>query len=241
MFGQVLFLPGRFHRSTTKLSDSNVVRQRQRGTRRRGEQTRERIVEAAMRVIAREGVRGTTHRAVATEADVQLSLTTYYFRNLGELISAAFTMFMERDREDVAKRWTLAFRYLDRFDQEALQHAETRDRIVKYVTHRIVEHMRENLEIRPEGLAIEHHFFFEALVDPELKRLSELHRERLLAPVLRFCRYFNASDPDTDAELLLGTITRLEYESLLVDARAIDYRSIRRQVHRIVNWIINAS
>ena len=158
----------------------------QRGTRRRGERTRQKILEAAMAVIARDGVRGTSHRSVAREARVQLSLTTYYFRNLGELISEAFQMFMERDREDLATRWTLAFQYLDRFNEEELREPDARRRIERYVTQRIFEHIRENLEEKPEGLAVEHHFFFEALVDPELKRLADLHYTRLMEPILKF-------------------------------------------------------
>lgn len=209
-----------------------------RGSRHKGEKTRQKILAATMAVIAREGVRGTTHRAVAAEAGVQLSLTTYYFKNLGELISEAFRMFMERDREDMAERWQKAFRYLDRYDRAGMAEPANQKRIIEYMSQRIINHIREKLEHLPEGLAVEHHFFFEAMLDTELKELVEVHRQRLLDPVVRFCRYFNARSPEVDAELLLGTITRLEYESLLLEPEAIDYRSIRRQVRRIVGWVV---
>ena len=48
----------------------------------KGEQTRNKILEAAIEVIAKLGVKGTTHRAVALQADTQLSLTTYYFKDI---------------------------------------------------------------------------------------------------------------------------------------------------------------
>ena len=50
--------------------------------------------------------------------------------------------------------------------------------------------------------------------------------------------YFNTRDPETDASLLFGTITRLEYQGLLSDPDNIDYRSIRNEVRRIVGWIV---
>ena len=50
------------------MGESTVVKLKRRGTRPRGEQTRQKILEATLRVIARDGVRGTTHRAVAREA-----------------------------------------------------------------------------------------------------------------------------------------------------------------------------
>jgi len=207
---------------------------------RKGERTRRRILLAAMKVIAREGVRGTTHRAVAIEAEVPLSLTTYYFKNLGELISEAFRLFMDRDRDNLAQRWVQAYQYLDRFDKNDLATKPVRTRITEYMTKRIVDHMRKNLEKSPEGLAIERHFFFEALADPELTELADLHRSRLLEPIKRFCAYFKCKDPAVDAELLLGAITRLEYESLLLDPAEINYRRIRSQIHRLVGWIVHS-
>lgn len=210
----------------------------QRTPRRKGERTRQRILQAAMKVIAREGIRGTTHRAIASEAGVQLSLTTYYFKDLPELISETFRLFMERDREDLAERWSKAFAYLDRFSEEEFADLRVQKRITDYLTRQIVDHVRDNLENTPEGLAIEHHFFFEALMEHELIELTELHRQRLLKPLVRFCAYFNPMYASTDAELMLGTITRLEYEALLVEPKHIDYRKIRRQVRRMVSWIV---
>jgi DNA-binding transcriptional regulator YbjK len=222
------------------MAESKVVEITRRGTRPKGEMTRQKILAATLRVIARDGVRGTTHRAIAKEAGVQPSLTTYYFKDLGELISLAFEVFMERDYETLAAQWQKAFRYLDQFSPEELRQAETRRRIVEYCTKRIVDHVRHGLTEHPEGLAVEHHFFYEALNEPRLQELSALHRSRLLQPIVRFCEYFNAEDPETDANLLFGTITRLEYQALSSAPDQIDYRSIRNEIRRIVGWIVNS-
>ncbi|WP_414819992.1 TetR/AcrR family transcriptional regulator, partial [Shewanella colwelliana] len=43
-----------------------------------GEARRIAILEATLRLIVKEGIRGVRHRAVASEADVPLASTTYY-------------------------------------------------------------------------------------------------------------------------------------------------------------------
>lgn len=50
---------------------------------------RTRIVDAALRVIAADGLAGLSHRTVAAEADVPLGSTTYHFGSLDELLVAA--------------------------------------------------------------------------------------------------------------------------------------------------------
>ncbi|MEU2241835.1 TetR family transcriptional regulator C-terminal domain-containing protein [Streptomyces sp. NPDC018338] len=57
--------------------------------RRHDPERRERIVAAALRVVARSGLAGLSHRTVAAEADVPLGSTTYHFASLDELLVAA--------------------------------------------------------------------------------------------------------------------------------------------------------
>lgn len=50
---------------------------------------RQRIIDAAIRVVGRSGIAGLSHRTVAAEADVPLGSTTYHFTTLDELLVAA--------------------------------------------------------------------------------------------------------------------------------------------------------
>ncbi|MEV0776062.1 TetR family transcriptional regulator [Streptomyces sp. NPDC050428] len=50
---------------------------------------RQRIIDAALRVVGRSGIAGLSHRTVAAEADVPLGSTTYHFASLDELLVAA--------------------------------------------------------------------------------------------------------------------------------------------------------
>jgi TetR/AcrR family transcriptional regulator, regulator of biofilm formation and stress response len=61
------------------------------GRRARGEARRRRLVDAALAVVARDGVAGLTHRAVAEEAGVPLASASYHFDGIDDLIVTALT------------------------------------------------------------------------------------------------------------------------------------------------------
>ncbi|MEV4174715.1 TetR family transcriptional regulator [Nonomuraea sp. NPDC049709] len=52
---------------------------------------RDRLIDAALTVIAERGVAGTTHREIARAADVPLGSMTYHFASLEEVLAEAFT------------------------------------------------------------------------------------------------------------------------------------------------------
>jgi TetR/AcrR family transcriptional regulator, regulator of biofilm formation and stress response len=51
---------------------------------------KERILDAALTVIAGRGVHGTTHRRIAAEAEVPLGSLTYHFEGLDAIVEQAF-------------------------------------------------------------------------------------------------------------------------------------------------------
>ncbi|CAL9411354.1 TetR/AcrR family transcriptional regulator [Streptomyces sp. enrichment culture] len=57
--------------------------------RRHDPERRQRIIDAAIRVVGRKGIAGLSHRSVAAEADVPLGSTTYHFTTLDALMVAA--------------------------------------------------------------------------------------------------------------------------------------------------------
>ncbi|MGW1069863.1 TetR/AcrR family transcriptional regulator [Streptomyces aureus] len=68
---------------------------------------RQRIIDAAIRVVGAKGIAGLSHRSVAAEADVPLGSTTYHFRTLDDLMVAALRQVNEGFAEVVAARGTL--------------------------------------------------------------------------------------------------------------------------------------
>ncbi|MEU2731967.1 TetR family transcriptional regulator [Streptomyces griseoviridis] len=67
-----------------------------RRTRRHDPRRRERVLDAALDVLARDGVAGITHRKVAARADVPLGSVTYHFASLTELCARAFARYVQQ-------------------------------------------------------------------------------------------------------------------------------------------------
>lgn len=75
--------------SSPKAAASRSDDSPQRAARRHDPERRERIIEAALTVIAENGVAGTSMRLIAREADVPLGSMTYHFKDREELLSEA--------------------------------------------------------------------------------------------------------------------------------------------------------
>lgn len=60
------------------------------------------IAERALRVLAKLGSRGLTHRAVDDEAGLPRGSTSYYFRTRDQLVASAAARLLEDDERDVA-------------------------------------------------------------------------------------------------------------------------------------------
>jgi TetR/AcrR family transcriptional regulator, regulator of biofilm formation and stress response len=67
----------------------------ERRTRRYDPDRKTRILDATLDVIAEHGTAGTTHRHVATRADVPLGSLTYHFAGLIDLQAQAFTRYVQ--------------------------------------------------------------------------------------------------------------------------------------------------
>ncbi|MFF5265536.1 TetR/AcrR family transcriptional regulator [Actinomadura viridis] len=116
-------------------------------SRRDPEARRRAIIEAAGRLIAEVGVGGVTHRRVAAEAGVPLGATTYYFKDLDDLIEATIA----RTAADCAE-WLDAWqRDLDAGADVAASLAEaTAEYLADPVRHRTHNEMYAAAAHRPE-------------------------------------------------------------------------------------------
>lgn len=65
---------------------------------------RQRIIDAAIRVVGERGIAGLSHRTVAAAADVPLGSTTYHFATLDELLVASLRQCNEAYFREVEER-----------------------------------------------------------------------------------------------------------------------------------------
>ncbi|GAA2231003.1 TetR family transcriptional regulator [Streptomyces amakusaensis] len=65
----------------------------------KGERRKRELIEATLRVVAREGVAGVSHRAVAREAEQPATAAAYHFKSIDDLLTAALTSCMDEDAD----------------------------------------------------------------------------------------------------------------------------------------------
>lgn len=63
---------------------------------------RERLIEATIRVIAREGLASTSTRKIAAEAGMNLAMLHYYFGNKDDLLTAVYQSILQTVRAIIA-------------------------------------------------------------------------------------------------------------------------------------------
>lgn len=206
----------------------------------KGAETRDRILTATLEVIATLGVKGVTHRAVAKQAGVQLSLTTYYFKSLNEMIVAAFEKFAQKGRVEQEPLWREIDGFLEGLKQAHggdLQTEAARVAIAAHLIDLTTEYLFEQVTSRRLGLAVEQAFFHESSLAAELCQSATEHHQRLLAPMIELCAVIDPdADATVDAEILLGTITGMEYRHLRMAPEQINRDRIRKLLSRQIAW-----
>jgi TetR/AcrR family transcriptional regulator, regulator of biofilm formation and stress response len=136
-------------------------------TRRHDPQRKDRIVDAAIGVIAEHGVAGTTHRLIAAAADVPLGSLTYHFSGLEDLRAQAF--------QRHAERMSVVYesRFLDVHTHEALIEA-------------ITDLIHGDADADADDWAVAYELYLAALRDPALRTITETWMRASRAVLERF-------------------------------------------------------
>ena len=188
-----------------------------RKTSRQGsEQRRLAILHAALRVMAHDGVRGLRHRAVAKEAGVPLSATTYYFKDIHDLLADAFALFSnETMLTFVDPFWSRANEWVRSYPKGLRQNPalviEVADHMGAMGANYILTRVREHRE----QLMLEHAFWYAALHDARMYAMALQHGRRVLGNFIQILDYVGAHEIELGAKSILMTVRRLEYEGML--------------------------
>ena len=193
----------------------SVQYQGRKASRQGSEQRRQQILDAAMRIVVRDGVRGVRHRAVAAEAGVPLSATTYYFDDIQDLLSDTFAQYVERSAAYMAKLWenteVVLRQLLSRGDGSPSSRARLADEVAKMTA----EYVQRQLHNRRDFLMAEQAFRQEALLCPRLAELVKLHEQILLRGACQLLQVVGSRQPQQDAIVLTAIIEQMEYQGLL--------------------------
>ncbi|MCJ8321377.1 MAG: TetR family transcriptional regulator [Colwellia sp.] len=204
----------------------------------KGEKTKQHILNTTIAVLATQGIKGTTHRAIAKEANIQLSLTTYYFKDIQELIHQAFQLNSAQTIALASITWQNAFNILDNISIQDLEIAKVKQQLCDDFSTMASEYIFQKIINQANSLAVEQLLFTEIQITPELRTLAQQHKSALILPFLRLCQHFNKQDPQIDADIMLTILTQLEYRHLAVPINEINKEELYLVTRRVIAWVI---
>lgn len=196
------------------------------------------ILEATLRIAATDGLRGIKHRAVAREAGVPLAATTYYFRDIHELISDSFMLFAEKARDNLEGFYDTINLVLDTIPVESLRRGGPgRQEVVNRLATISTAYLHEQFTQRRQQVLAEQVFLMEALRDDRLSGLARSYREAWTAGLRQILERLDSPSPARDASLLVNVTLGMGYDTLL-NGRTVDYSALSETVERVIGLVL---
>jgi DNA-binding transcriptional regulator YbjK len=188
----------------------------------RGERRREELLEAVLRLVAREGVAAITHRAVAREAGVSHRLTTYYFETKEQMLGEAFRH--------------LSARSLERTERASKSVASARGRATALETaiDAVADAVLGGLRAEAGGAAAEFSLVLEIARQPGLGAAYAAWQERVAAILCEHARALGSDDPEADAHIIVAMLRGLQLEVLASPGPAPSRAALRALLARVL-------
>ncbi len=184
----------------------------------KGERRREEILRATLRVIGAHGADAVTHRAVAAEAGVPVSATTYYFASKDELLEQTLLLAAREETERIERL------VLDLAPQE-LSASDWAAAVAAMIARDVRDEPDRHVALFELGLEATR---TEALRG-ELQRWQEAHIR--LAEL--GCRAVGSDEPAQDARLVVAALTGLMLEQLASGRDDFEHEVLRPALERL--------
>ena len=204
-------------------------------TRASAQQRRLAILEAALRIMAREGLRAVSHRSVAAEAGVPLAATTYYFSDLEDLITESFLHWSQAQRRVVGDQLAASlalYEHVTPGDVDALV-AALADAASGYVIEQARTHRADRV--------LEFAFLHEAARLPRLRAVVQDRQPEDRRALERFHATIGSRNPEIDAQVSHSLMLGLEKSVLLDDVRGFDREAIRAVLEHHLRAVLGSA
>ena len=189
----------------------------------RAEETRRNVLDATLRVLARVGPHGVTHRAVAAEAGASVRAATYYFASRDELLQEALAHYTR----GAIERFRLIEQALESAGSISVNDAA--DALAAIVLADVVGDR--------VGLIAEYELALEAARAPALERTYREFQAALEAMLATHARALGAAEPKVAARLVLATLRGLEIEALARPSEKPDQKAIAKLFRRLLSGL----
>ena len=184
-----------------------------------GVRKKQTLVEAVLRLLAREGMGSITHRAVAVEAGTSLRSTTYYFATKEDMIREAFRYFVTCSLERIDRIRDLAS--ADKID-------------VATGARLIVDQVAAESEDPNTSWAAEFELVLGVSRDPALAPEYLDFQVKLEERVQLMMKELGSPHSARDARIVLGFLRGFELEQLTRPDRPLSKRALVADLTRLL-------
>jgi DNA-binding transcriptional regulator YbjK len=184
----------------------------------RGKERHERLLEATIELIGREGVDAVTHRRVADLAKVPLGSTTYYFASRDQMLVDALKEFGRQEIESLHARFA-----------ELPSGRPSKRRYVDELVEFLVPQVNDD----PWRTLAQYTLLVEAARRPELSELARDWNQAWLAVLKDLFVTLGANQPELEARMLLAMLDGLLIEQLAAPDPAFASDVLRPALQRM--------
>ena len=185
----------------------------------RGKKRKVEILDAALLIIARDGLSNLTMRTLAAEARIPLGATTYYFSSKSAIITDAFQLHAERETARVF----------------ASTRGISPGRSVEALANELANFLVKGLTQHRNQLIAEYELLIGATREQGLAALSRSWQVPMRRELRDVARRLGSPKPAVDAQVLLALLAGLEVDHLSAEPSATDSARIRSILRRSVS------
>ncbi|MBM7062970.1 TetR family transcriptional regulator [Pseudomonas sp. UL073] len=185
----------------------------------KGEQRRQSLIAAALRLIVRDGHHSLSLRSVAKEAECSHGSVAYYFGSKGALMSAA----IDHACEQIASSFSAIAPDLEASAGDPLQFAAL---IAQYNTRLLIDDRSMGIAVYELNLAGAH----DASLRPALSKWGRIHAGICREAFLKL----GSQDPDADFAFVLHAIGGLVIAQLSLPRKDFEQRVFLPAIERLI-------
>lgn len=205
----------------------------------KGERTKNLILASTIAVLSERGIKGTTHRAVAKHADIQLSLTTYYFKDIHALVQQAFALNSENLISTLTNLFAPILKLVNQYSKLELRKVSLRVELREQLTELFMALIKTDVSKNRKQLIVEQQLLSELQVSPALHFAAKHYHDVQLAPYLELCQRFSKEKAEINAEQLLMVIKQIQFRQLLPETLSFDNHTTRNLIQHILAIVVN--
>ncbi len=191
-------------------------------------------------MILRDGIRGVRHRAVAEEARVPLASTTYYFKDIEELLSETFLFWNHSAKIYINLIHDKIAPHLNGNIAEHIKDSEVRVKVADLFSSATIAYVLDQIENHRDDRVIELAFHHEAIRSKKLRHVVRNSLNKQREGMESFYQLIGSANPGADAQVTVSLMLLLE-QNAVMDEGEVDDLAIKNALNRHLQVMLLAA